>query len=371
MRFLIAVVMAVAWCGAAFALPRYYTPTTKYDLYVIAGGWEKGQFPPGLNTVDHPTELAPDETSDGYGFDLTTDGVLAKGTIPSGTGRIALTTNVSGTIYYWYFHRLWRYTGSTLIYGAQFYNDVYTPQALGKMFFNEDSEPIITVVPFGLDSMAVVKSTGSYVLNNLSDSRGFFQRGDILQELYATNASNATEMDGVVYASNGNGLTAYNNGQTAELTRKVRNNLTGLTHLALTCDYVKHRVLGGSVLAYDAESKKLFKYSGSAFRFTSRQFHTPDYRPINVDRLLFTIVHPTTVNGNLKYQIKWEDEPWSPEYTVLLPYLPGSYTVVSESLAEARSVYRISVRITDINGGKQIKEIRLDTQSFNADDFVM
>ena len=59
-----------------------------YRLYVIGS-----DFPPGLNTMTPATDLQPNETPDGFGYDLTLPGRLAKGTVPSGTLRVERIVN--------------------------------------------------------------------------------------------------------------------------------------------------------------------------------------------------------------------------------------------------------------------------------------
>lgn len=357
--------------SVAFGQTRLYSPATKYDLYVIGGAWEKGRFPPGLNTADPAYDLAPDETPAGYGYDLTKEGVIAKGTIPSGSTRIIYTTNISSKTYTWAYQRLWLTNGTALTYGAPYYNDTYMPQNSGKLHFTEDTNPLMGVLPFGLDSLFVFKSTGGYVIQNCADERGYFQRSQLIQGMGATGITCTVEMDGIVYASNANGLFAFDRGTVTELTRAVRNGLTGYTNLGLVADYDSHRIICGSTLVYEQETKKLFKYSGSSFLYTTRQFHLPDWRVFTVDRLLFTVVHPTSENGTLKYQVKFEDSAWSKEYTVRLSYQAGLYTLVSETLEEAQTVHKFQVRLTDLTNNKQIREIRLDSQAFQVDDFVV
>ena len=156
-----------------------------YDLFVLAG-----DFPPGLNTADAPTALEAGESPDCYGVDVNSDGRLKKDTtIPSGTSRIEKTITISTVPYLWHFRRLWNITNLTaatasniLRYGALKYNDIYVPQKDGQIYFDEDAQTIVAIVPIEPDTLVVIKSTGSYTINNLSDTRAFFQRSDIIQE---------------------------------------------------------------------------------------------------------------------------------------------------------------------------------------------
>ena len=92
-----------------------------------------GQFPPSVNTSDDVTALKPFESPACYGVDITRDGQLKTGTIPTGTSRVATTKTISSNTYYWHYDRVWRSSGATLIYGAQFYDKYYVPQGRGKV----------------------------------------------------------------------------------------------------------------------------------------------------------------------------------------------------------------------------------------------
>jgi len=203
-------------------------PESKYAETLIAG-----DFPPGLNTAMPAHSLEPNETPDSYGFDLTKEGRIAKGTIPTGTSRIQLTKTVSTVPYLWHYNRLWNITGlatsgtsTVLNYGAPLYDDVFYRQRSGKIEFGEDSNVITALVPFGADSLCVAKSTGSYIIANCSDPRAFFTRSDIVQELAAAGPTYILEMDGNIFACNASGLIVYADGSTIDLTAKVRDSLT-------------------------------------------------------------------------------------------------------------------------------------------------
>lgn len=384
------------------------TAPEKFDMFVIAG-----DFPPGLNTATPPSALEMNETSDGYGYDLAKDGRLAKGTIPSGTARvtggspiawvtgtvykvndlrsnggsnyICATAHTSGTFatdlaagkwtlitLVWKYGRSWYFEASstTLRVGAPRYQDVFLPQRSGIVEFNEDSQSIVQIIPFGIDQMLLVKSTGAYIISNITDTRGFLPRTDFVQELRASTATHVTELDGAVFASNAGGLYAIIDGKTQELTRKVRDDVTNFSSVALVVDYEKKRIIGGSTFVYDIATGKLFRYSGSNFRFTSREFHLPDWRPIAVERLIFVIQHEDTEDGNATYQIKFEDGEWGEETNISFPYSEEEFTVVTEDLLERQAVTRFSLRLTDLDSNISIKQIRLDTPTYDLDSYT-
>lgn len=282
---------------------------------------------------------------------------------------------------YWHYNRLWNITNNTvatasnlLRYGATNYDDIFIPQKLGSLSISEDTQTILCLIPMGDDSLFIAKSTGGFVLSNLSDSRAIFGRTDVAQEMLAAQASRYTVLDGVVYASNTEGLFALAQGKVTEVTRKCRNYVVPWAIVDLNCDYYTKYVICGQGGVYDAQSGKLFSYLdryslGTGFLYTTRQFHLPDYAPFIVDRVLLVVQHGDTGNGSLTYQVKFEDEAWSTPFQLEIPYGDDKYTVVSADLNESRSVRKFQMRITNIVGTKYIKEIKLDHAAFNADDY--
>jgi len=344
------------------------------DDYLVAGG-----FPPGLNTADPVTALKADESPEAYGIGLSVDGVLSTGSIPSGTSRIQKTTSFtfqSATVpFLWIYNRLWNITGLTastasniLRYGAPMVDDAYFDQAGGKIPLDDDAQTIVALVPFGGDSLCVAKSTGSYIIGNCTDTRAFFQKSGIKQELAVSTSTMVLALDDVLYASNATGLIAFQNGQSVDVTEKVRNDKTNFASQALTADFVKKRVIGTSFV-YDATLKKLFYYSGSSFRFTSRQFHLPDWTPFAADGMLVTVQHGSTAGGSFSYQLKVEDDAWQDAITVPVQYDQEKFTIVREGFQNAVSCTRIQIRLTALSSNIYIKEIRLDARRFQRDDY--
>jgi len=79
------------------------------------------------------------------------------------------------------------------------------------------------------------------------------------------------------------------------------------------------------------------------------------------------VQHNDTTTGRISYQVKWEDDAWSAVFTIQVPYMEDNYTLITESMAEARMVRKVQFRITDIVGAKRIKQIMLDGQAFSID----
>ena len=345
-----------------------------YDINVLGA-----EFPPGLNSASHPGDLEVGETPDGYGYDLTKDGVIAKGTIPDVGARVlksvTLTEGALSVPYFWAYNRLWNITnrtaatGSTILtYGAVNYEDIYVPQRLGKIYFDEDSNNIIAIQPFGQDSMWVAKSSGGYVLGNISDTRGFWVKSDLIQEVTCGGSTGLVELDGVIYCASLNGLFAFDRGTAVEITRKVRDDLTNFGNVALAVDYENKYIKGGTSYIYEVPTQKLFRWSASLFRYTSRQFHLRNWEPFDVDRVLLTVKHTDTENGWFKYQLKFEDQAWTPEEIETVRYDEGDYTMHGLTV-EGHAVRKFQIRLTDLASNLQIKEIRLDYTPFQQDDY--
>lgn len=336
-----------------------------------------GQFPPGLNTAAPASDIGVSETPDSYGFDLSKDGVIAKGTIPSGAARVLKSVTLGGIPYFWAYNRLWNITNRTastastiLTYGALFYDDIYIPQRNGKLFFDEDANTILAIQPFGGDSIFVAKASGGYVVSGINDTRAFWGRTDLIEEIECGAATGLRELNGTIYCSSANGLYAFAGGSVTEITRKVRDDLTNFGNVALTVNYEKQYIIGGTSYAYEAPTQKLFRWSGTDFRYTSRQFHMPDWSPFSVDAVRFVINRTDRNSSILKWQIKIEDDPaWSEEETLNIPFETEDYTMVKLSLNDNRACHKWQIRITDISSNLQIKEIRLDSDNFGLDGY--
>ncbi len=357
------------------------------DDTMLAGPSREGRLPPGVDTASNAEDLRTDQTPDSYGHDLSLDGKVGKGTIPTGTTRITKTVTLNLSEYataatavpcLLEYGRLWNITGltnagtsTTLKIGAPNIENDLLYQAT-DFAFNEDAQPIVAIVPFGAGSMAVIKSTGSYIVENVYDPRGteFFRRSSLIQELAAGALAQVTEMDGVLYVSNANGLISYQGGKTTDLTAAVRDSKTNFGALTLKCDYIKKRVIASTSAyigyVYDVPSEKLHRYtSQTAFRWTTPARRHPKWYMLAEDGLRFVIEHGDTADGILKYQTRIENEQWSDEEIVNFDYDNRMFTVVHSGLRESVAGYTFQVRITDLTANKYIKEIRVDGETWN------
>lgn len=348
-----------------------------YELALLAGRSRDGVFPPRLNTVMPATDLQPYETPDAYGLDLSKDGVIAKGTIPSSVSRVEKTVTISGQQYSWYYKRLWGISNTILRVGAQNYDDVYYEQG-PDIPFNEDDNPILALVPFWPDFLFIAKESGGYALQNCGDSRGsiLFQRTDLIQEMEVASADRIVELNGNVYISNEKGLMVLDAGslRTDEATRLVRDEVStlGFPELSLKADYQKRYVIGGSTFVLDTETGSVYRYNGSSFRYTTPQYHNPDYSPFNVDRLIFMVDHYNSSSPVMKYQIKLNDMDWGRAIELKLSYQNHDKirTVVECPLGEPdnSNCRTFQLRITSMPDGKAIRSIMMDGDNLSFDD---
>jgi len=335
--------------------------------------------PPGLNSLLEPELIEPTEIPSGQGFDLTVDGLITKGTIPAGTAAVQKTITLGtddgeqqdSTPFLWHAKRLWNITArsastaSNLLYvGATNYNNrFYFP--FEPIPFDDDEQPILSILPFEPDSLFVGKSTGAYILRNLSDTRGFFQRTDLIQEMAYPAAAQVAELDGVIYVTNAQGLMAYENGKTREVSQKIRG--TDLSGLAITVDHGQKYIILGATHVYDATNDKWFEYSSSAFNFKSRVLHNLDWSPFDVDRIIFVVKNTGADDATITYKYQLDDQTQSDEYTADVLYEHGTFTVVSETLDVRASVRRFQVEITAMDAAVSIREMFVDAQNYQFD----
>ena len=336
--------------------------------YLLAGASNKGDFPPGLRTATPATELRTDETPDGYGFDLDADGRIRTGSVPTGTARIQKSVTIGANTYLWHYNRLWRINGTTLEYGARFYEDVYVPQRNGDLFLNEDANAIVAVVPVMPDELLVVKSTGGYTVGNIGDTRALFQVSDIIQELRAAAAARVTELGNVAYVSNTH-LFAYRNGQVEQITDRVRDSVSAFSNQSLTLDLNNQRIIGGTAFVYDVPRDKLFKFSGTTFRYTTPKWHLPDYAPAGIERVMLVNEHGTAASGYLEYQVRYDDDDWQRSQRVNIRSTEERYTTVAENLASITSSRTFQLRITSLSSNKYIKAIYLQANPHGWDGY--
>ena len=322
-----------------------------------------GSFPPTLNTELNPTQLKVEETPACYGVDCGNDGRLASGSCPVGTARNAPIKTISATNYYWYYDRLWRSSSAVLSYGIPKVDDIYFPQDLGK--FVADAT-IIEPVALADDQMAVVTATGTHMMSNCADVRGYFALGRFWQELGADGTTKISVLGGNLVVSNTSGVFMFVDGSVKELTRKVRDTLGSFSNCAILCNYTKNWIIGTSKFAIDVANGKLFDYGTAGFLFTSRTLTADDEnRPFSVEGLAFVLEQANANGGTISWQTKFEDGDWKDEQNIEVKYQPEQYTRIEKSIQRTGTTCRrFAMRITALSSNIYIKSIQAQVQGF-------
>ena len=320
-------------------------------------------FPAGLDTETDPRKLRDGFTPDGYGMTPIYPGRLVKGSAPSGTTAVMSTSTISGDVWTWYFRRLWRASGATLLYNSREYRDVVLYQGLGKLSFTEDTNNIVTFLPYG-SNMYVGKSTGGYVVPGAMSMAGNYQHGDIIEALKLSTATHAIEMDGVVYVSNAHGLMALVETGVVPVTSKVLDTtaLADFQGIPLTVDRQRRWVIGTDKFCYAADLKRLFRFGTSGFRYTTRTLIATNSTPFLVGGVLLVYenVGADQPDGELKYQIRIDRE-WEDEVTVQVPYDEGSRNIIHLPFETRERGREFTLRLTDLSPHLQVSRIDIKT----------
>jgi hypothetical protein len=325
-----------------------------YSGYVVLAG----EFPPSLNTDADPTQLKPFESPDCYGVNCESDGLLRTGSIVSGTARASVDKTVGGVSYKWYYDRLWRSTGTDLVYGSPAIDNIFLAQWTGPGRFTCDAS-IVTYMPALDNQMWVCTATGSHLIRRMDDPRGFFELGRFMQELYAGTATHAMTLDGKPFVSNARGVFSYDGSKITEWTRPVRDGVTNFASKAITADYAKRFVVGASSFVVDTETGKLFDYATSGFRFTTRTLaQVPAFNPIQVKDVALVIKHGDTDGGTISWQSQIEDGDWYDEEDVDVLNDEGEYTRVTMPIDNpTRNGYRFRIRLTSLPSNIYVRQI--------------
>jgi hypothetical protein len=275
----------------------------------IFNGWVNlaGDFPPSVNTTDDPTKIKVFESPSCFGVDCTKDGYLKTGTIPASVAAVTTTKTVHGVTRYWYYNRLWNFSGMVLNYGAPDYDDFFYRQMMGKL---KAYANIVTILPCFNTDLIAITATGSHMIQQTVDARGWYEFAEFLQDFYADAATKAVVMNATPYVSNARGLFAYDGQKIIELTRPVRYNLGSFSDVAIAADYTRRFIIGSAKFAVDTEKNKLFDYGTSGFQFTSRTLTGDNMRPFEFENFAFQIEHGDTATGTIKWQVKVEDGDW-------------------------------------------------------------
>jgi hypothetical protein len=263
-------------------------------------------FPPTINRDADATLLQINESPDTYGVAWDEDDVLTRGTIPAGTARSAPVGTGAYTTYNWYYNRLWLINAvdaSVLNVGAPEYRAMFYDQDTGDRNANAD---LITFMPMLQDSMLMCTATGSHMMENCRDPRGFFWVGSFEQRFYAEEADRVTTLQGVPYACNADGLFSWDGKSVNEITRPVRDNLAPFSETPILADYDKNIIIGTDKFVYDADANKLFDYSQEGFRYTTRTLSQPGNDKTKAPFKVVGVIFLFDQLVNTRQTIKWQ-----------------------------------------------------------------
>ena len=340
---------------------------------MLASKWIKiaGTFPPTLNKVNDPAYLKENESPAATGLDCNKPTYLAAGTVPTGTARIAKTYTIGATTYYWMYNRLWRWASTQLTYGAPEYKAIFYPQGLGSIDFLEDAQNILTVIPFG-GALAVLKSTGGYVISNATSQDANFVKSDIIQEIAIDSAANAVELDGIVYVCNTTGLYAVApNGEVVELTQPLRTSIAPFASAALTADYQKKWIIGGSSFVYDVNNKLFFDYSSAAFSYTSptliQRKRGMEAVPFSVDAVAIEYAFGSVAEGSVTLETNVGGRGWGEPQTIKFDAEDDTRDRVMCQLENPRNGRSFALRLTNLSSNVLIKNIYVSAADYKLE----
>jgi len=321
-----------------------------------------GDFPPTLNKEDDPTTLKVNETPAAYGIDINKPTLLKAGAVPTGTTALATTYTIDADTYNWWYNRLWRISGTQVIFGAPEYTATYYEQDIGHIDLPQGTGDLVAIRPLGQTALIAFKADCFFIINNADRDDANFSVTYYNQRIGLDDATHLVELDGVVYVSNTTGLwsIAYN-GDVNEITAPVKNNVAPFASQVLTANYAKKWIIGGTTCAYDTLSKRLFDYSTDGFLYTSPTLTMrrkgSENTPFVVDAIALEVVHDDTTGKQITYQTKVNDRDWNTEVVVDLIPEDGTLTRHLIHFDSQRNGRTFAVRFTAMSAGVAIKNI--------------
>jgi len=325
--------------------------------FTIADG-----FPPTLVTDRPATELKPNESPSVSDIGATEEGYLVSGSIPAGTTRVVKTyssvANQAGSTanYEWHYNRLWRISGSQVLYGAPDYTGKYYTQGTSTLDFNDDANAVLKILEVGRTGLAFFKTTGCYVLYNAMDQSANFAHSGLIQEGSISAAAYVVELNGLAYAANASGLFAINDqGTSEEISAPVRGSISAAT---LTADYNKKIIVGGSIWAYDVARKRWFNYSGASFTYTTPSVRAGDDGPIQISDVGFVFDLTSSFSpGSIDYQVRFGDLDYGLEQHCVVTDERGYNTFARQEIQNAEAASHFSIRINSLPTGLKLKRV--------------
>lgn len=357
----------------------------------IVNGWTVvgDQFPPSLNNVDDPSRLEVFESPYVHGANWTTDGFLASSTqaqIGTGTALDQTKKTLGGVVYYWYYGRLWGWSGTTLLIGEFGVDDIFLKQGTGKMV----SEATIIGVQacFG-NALWVMTATGSYILKNADDRSGVFELGQFLQDIQVkvlTAVPIASTMDGMPVWTNYYGTYIYDGSKVIQLSRKAKIQYSSSVGAfdssgvgGIFIDYNRKKIdLRTSSTSevtqgvIDMETGKLLSYlrkttgDEPAFEYyTPVLMQEPSGAPFTVDTIALVIKWYGPGDTTINWATRAEEEDWFIENEIYIHRPGNEYTRIEKEINNpSRSAHKFQIAITGLESNIWIKTIMLNVTNY-------
>lgn len=337
-----------------------------------------GDFPPTLVTNAPATDLDVKQTPDATGISLTTEGYLvADVDVPPATATTAKTYVIGPTTYNWWYNRLWRVNTSSpkLLYGAPEYTGTFLPQGLGEVDFRNEAGNVLTVMPIGTGGLIVFKAAaaGAYIVPNAADPSGRFVASELITEAGILAATDAVEMEGIVYFRKASGesgeyrLFAIGpDGQVHELSFALRGTTVVGT---LAVDFKQKLVLatGGAYdLAYDVQAKRWAKYDGATTSYTTRALCDPVRAPISITGVAFDYDNTAASDLSLVYQTRYDARAWSDDQTVAILYDRSTHNYAMHQ-PPADTGTQFQIKVTTLPAGLKVRAIYVRVSGYTPE----
>ena len=327
-----------------------------------------GNFPPTLNKDADRTKLQVNESPDAYGIDWDVEGIMTPGSVPTGTARVAPVGTGSYTGWNWYYNRLMKTNtddASQIDIGAPEYRAFYYEQDVGS---RTGSATIVTFMPALQQSLVIVTATGSYMMGNMLDTRGFFYLNDFEQGFFASASARVVTLQGIPYVCNAKGVFSWDGQQVTEVTRPVRNNIAPFADVAILSDYDERLVIGTSKFVIDTLTDRLFDYSSSGFKFTSRTLAQPSstgVQPFDVDSVAFLFDISSSDRQTIKWETKTDNGGWKSEPNIIVA--DKEKRIVRAVENPITTCREFTMRITSATSGVRIREIQAVVRRLNQE----
>ena len=341
------------------------SPDAQYIL--IASKW-----PATLNKDIAPEYVSDGQSPDSYGQGLDRLGYLyvepsvSSGTVGTQIATVTAPADPPASGLTWRFSqgRLWGWktTSNTLYYGENNYDSDYLISGLGYVPCDFESGNITDVVPFG-DGVAVFKESSLYIITNTDSPNARPVSHFVKQSAGLPTAGKWVVIDNLLIFANTHGIFQFDGQQVTELTMPIRNNLGSFSSDGITtlrADFEKRRVIGRGAsdtkfIIEMGQEPKLYDYSTSGFRFTSRTLVGETAEPLLVDKIGLIYQYSTSNNFTVNLDVKINDD-WKTENKFTIRPENGN-GLAELNLTNVYACRKFALRITDMSSGLYVSSI--------------